>query len=696
MEEVLREGAKFRPVAPSQWMFSPDGRACFVRPSPDGEALTAVSAEDERSTTIVAAKELSDAAAKLGLALDPRRLPALAFGDGGRTVLFTAASADGKKAGRVRLVLATGAATLLLSHPADAEAVVYAREDRVAYVSGRDVFVGLHGGEVRRVTTGGGPDLKHGLSSQREEFGIKDGLWFDPTGRRIAYFREDLSPIAPYPFADYRTVPAAAVHGRYPMAGRRQSTVTIGVHDLDTGATAVLDTRPELDRWLTNVTFSPDGSRLYVAVVGRGQDRVDVREYDATTGAELRTVFGESDPQWTEPEHGPLFPPGAPDRFLWHSPRDGFRHLYLYDLKGDVVRQITRGPRDVAEFVGFSPDAAYAYYLASDDDPKTMHLWRASLVDGKNERLTNGRGRRRAVLSADGRSVLLLREDAVTPPVLERQDLATGKTVALFETPDPFKGRRLPDERFFTVEGPGGGLLHGHVMLPPDRKPDARYPLLWYVYGGPHSQLVVDTFGSGADNWLRAMASSGYVVARVDGRGTDNRGIDWLQAIHRKVGTLEIDDQLAALAYIKGLPEVDPARAGVFGWSFGGFMAASLMCRAPEAFKAGVAGAPVTDWALYETGYGERYMDTPAENPEGYAESDVANHLKKLKGRLLIVHGTSDDVVVPQHTMRLVDRAVQDGVELEFFPYPGHRHAVTGRARLHLYRKLTAFFAQSL
>jgi dipeptidyl-peptidase-4 len=696
VEEVLTEGAKFRPATPSQWMFSPDGRACFVRSSPEGEALVAVEKEPGRTTVLLSAAAVAEAAGKLGFTSASRRLPPLEFADGGRSVVFTAAAKDGGSAARLKYVLDAGTAAVLVAFPADAEAVIFPRENVAAYVRARDVYVAFPSGETRRLTEGGGPDLKHGLSAHREEFGIRDGLWADPTGRRIAWYVEDLSPITPYPFADYRATPAERVHGRYPTAGRRHSIVRIGVHDLAAARTVSLDTRPELDRWLTNVTFSPDGETIYVAVVARSQDRCDLRAYDAATGADRGVLFSESDPEWVEPEHGPLFPPGRPTEFLWLSPRDGFRHFHLYDVRGNPVRAVTRGPRDVAEVVGFAPDGSAVYYLASDDDPKTMHLWRAPTAAAAPERLTEGRGRRRVKLAPDANSALLLREDAETPPVLELLDLRSGKTTVLAEAPSPFAGRAVPEERFFTVESPHGGLLHGHVMLPPHRAPGEKFPLLWYVYGGPHSQLVVDAYGAGADLWLRAMACSGYVVARVDGHGTDNRGIEWSQKIHRRLGTVEIADQLAALAYVKGLPEVDPTRAGCFGWSFGGFMTASLLCRAPEAFRAGAAGAPVVDWALYETGYGERYMDAPAENPRGYAEADVATHVGKLKGRLLLIHGTSDDTVVPQHTMKLVDQAIAKGVEIEYFPYPGHVHAVQGRARQHLYRKLTAFFAAEL
>lgn len=692
VEEVLTQGAKFRAAGPSQWLWHPDGRPCFVRASAAGEILAAV-ADDGTETPILTSAALAAAIGKAGFAADPGRLPALAFGDDGTTVRCAARTKDGARTVELLVAFEAGRVAALNSRPADAEAAAVAASGRVAWVAGRDVYVGAPGGEERRVTTGGSPDLKHGLSAHREEFGIRDGLWWDPTGRRVAFFREDLAPIAPYPFADYRAVPATAPHARYPMAGRRHSVVTIGVHDAATGRTVWLDTRPDLDRWLTNATFSPDGGTLYVATVEREQNRTDLRAYDAATGSEREVLFGESDPEWTEPEHGPLFVPGRPDRFLWHSPRDGFRHLYLYDAGGNLVRQATRGPRDVAEVVGFSPEGDRVFYLASDDDPKTLHLWSAPLDDGEPRRLTSGRGRRRAKLSPDGGRALLLYEDATTPPVLDVVDLASGATRRLFAAPDPFAGRRMPAERFFTVASPhDGALLHGHLMTPPDMVPGRRYPLLWYVYGGPHSQLVVDGWGSGADNWLRAMAARGFVVARVDGHGTDNRGLEWQQAIHRRLGTVEIADQLAALAYVKGLPFVDAARAGVFGWSYGGFMAASLMCRAPTAFKAGVAGAPVTDWALYETGYGERYMDAPAENPDGYRAADVGTYAKDLQGRLLIVHGTSDDTVVPQHSMRLIDRFVAAGKDVEFFPYPGHLHAVVGPARAHLYRKLTKFF----
>jgi dipeptidyl-peptidase 4 len=698
LDEVLTQGARFRPKVPSQWFWHPDGRWCRTEEASDGERLVASPIAGGKAQILVASSNLSMLLSGLGAVQDARRLPPLSFGNDGRSLVFVAASKDPARAIRFRVKLEGWALEAVAEHPARAEAVVVSSSGRTAWVDERDVFVAAPGEKAHRVTDEGSPDLKHGLSAHREEFGIKDGLWWDPDGVRAAFYREDLSPIAPYPMADFSAVPATALPSRYPMAGRAGSNVTIGVHDARDGRTTWLDTHPEEDRWLTNVTFSPDGSALYVAVVNRAQNRMELKRYSSKTGVETATLFVETDEQWVEPEHGPLFVPGSPDRFLWRSPRDGFDHLYLYDDAGRLVRQVTQGPRDVADVVGFSLDAKTIYYLASDDDPKTMHLWAAPLAEGEPRQVTRGRGRRSGVkLSPDGRSALALREDAETPPRIEAIDLATGESAILYAAPDPLAGKKRPRERFFTVGGASGGVLHGHLMHPPDAETSGvKRPVLCYVYGGPHSQLVVDTWGAGADLWLRHLAASGYVVYRVDGRGTSNRGIEWQQVVHRRLGAAEIEDQLAALKYVKSLPFVDASRCAVFGWSYGGFMAASLLCRAPDAFKAGVAGAPVTDWALYETGYGERYMDTPEENPEGYSAADVACYAKDLQGRLLVVQGTNDDVVVPQNTMRLIDRFISEGVDVEFFPYPGHPHGVTGKAKVHLYKKITKFLNESV
>ncbi len=702
LDEVLLQGGRFEPRLPRQLMWHPAGdRYCHVVGEGTAATLTEFRLADGKPMPVVSVADITAALTAVGEKTELRGLPALEFASDARALQFRYPHklADGSPAIRTwRFDLVTRKIAALADVPADANAMVASKDGAVAYVESNNISVLTVDGVVHRVTKDGNEDLHYGVSAHREEFGIQDGLWWDPTGRRIAFYREDLRPITPYPYANTAVVPATRAHGRYPMAGGKNSVVTIGVYDVATETTTWLDTDTAADWWLTNVTFDPTGDAIYVARVNRLQNAMDLVRFDAATGKQAAVLFSEKDDQWVEPEHGPTFIPGQPKRLLWLSPRGGWLHLWSFDAETGESRDICTGTHDVQQVLGFNAANDRVYYMAaSNDDPRTLHLWGASLADGGSTQITKGRGRRQVMLSPKADHALMIRQDLETPPVIERLDLATGTVQPIASSLNPLAARApLGDQRFFTVKSANGDTLFGHMFTPPNMQPNERYPALCYVYGGPHVQLVTDSWLGGANLWLRWFASQGYVVYRIDGHGTPNRGIEFQQAIHRHLGTTEIQDQLAGLEYVKSLPFVDGARVGVHGWSFGGFMTASLLCRAPDAFKCGIAGAPVTDWAMYETGYGERYMDTPSENPQGYAEENVAKYAKDLKGRLLIIHGTADDTVVWQHTLRLLDAFIDAGVDVEYFVYPGQKHGVVGKAKIHLYRKMTRWLMEHI
>jgi len=432
--------------------------------------------------------------------------------------------------------------------------------------------------------------------------------------------------------------------------------------------------------------------------VNRGQDTMALVEYDVATGKRLKVLFTETDKEWIEPEHGPVFLPDRSGRFLWFSPRDGYDHLYLYTRTGKLVRKVVGGKYDVIAFKGWDADGKGFFFETTGPDPLHRHLYHSDL-EGVEKAVTQGRGSHRAQVSSDGSHVLDTHSNLELPLVV---DLITvnGKQIRrLHEAPNPLKNFRMGTHRFFTVKSRDGFDLHGHVIFPPDLDPAKKYPVIQYVYGGPHSQLVQDRWLAGGGRWmlyLHHMASRGYVVFRLDNRGTTNRGIEFEQVIHRRLGTCEVEDQILALEYVHGLGFTDRGRVGVHGWSYGGFMTLSLMTRAGKKYRAGVAGAPVTDWAYYETGYGERYMDTPEENKKGYHTANPGTHVKNIRGRLLLVHGTSDKTVMWQNTIDFLGRCIQAGVEVETMIYPGNLHGLRGKSFSHFLRKLTKFFDREL
>ncbi|MCA8942567.1 MAG: DPP IV N-terminal domain-containing protein [Planctomycetes bacterium] len=564
-----------------------------------------------------------------------------------------------------------------------------------AFVKDDDLWIRKPSGDLHRVTWDGKDgDIVYGGAAHRAEFGITDGLWWDPTGRWLAFSREDMRPIAIYPYVDYDTQPASRKHGRYPMAGRADSQVTIGVYDRENDRLVYLAHDDDADLYWTNVTFAPDGREVFVALVNRGQNQMQLVAFDTATGDRKHTLFEESDAEWVEPEHGPIFLPNDDTRFLWFSPRDGYENLWVYDRTGKLERQLTKARFDLASFGGFTADGAHCYVTGSGDDPLQMHLWRVELASGAMTQLTQGRGRQ-ACLVSDHDDLLVRSTSAENPGTLTLVP-HDGDARELAKAEDPLAKIDTGSHEFFTVTADDGEtVLHAALLKPPGFDPNHKYPLIHYVYGGPHSQLVTDTPGCGFNLWLRYMASRGYLVSCVDNRGTDNRGIEFEQSIHRHLPMHEVSDNATVIRHLIDRGFVDPTRIGVHGWSYGGYMTLNLMLRT-DLFAAGVAGAPVTDWSRYETGYTERYMDTPQENPEGYTAASTLPLVSKLHGRLLLISPSDDHTVMPSHSIAFLDHCIDEGVLIDHMVYPMQQHGLRGKDRAHFYRLMTRHFEEQL
>ncbi len=591
------------------------------------------------------------------------------------------------------LRLSDGSCERVLQWPAgldardDAPSIAFAAGDAAAaFVQGHDLHVLAKGGMPLRITQDGSPDLVYGGAAHRAEFGIHGGLFWSPDGKRLAFYREDLGPIAPYPYQDPLQTPPVARHGRYPMAGRAHSAVQVGVYDREQGRTVYLQQSPGQDLYWTNVTFLPDSQSLTVALVDRSQDRCVLARFDAGTGKRLETLFEEKDDEWIEPEHGPTFLPDG--SFLWWSIRDGHRHLCLHQPDGALLRQVTKGAFDVQELLHVDAAGGGLWFTASGEDPRQLHLFHAPLGGGDARQVTRERGTHQCSISPDGKAAFAIWSNVETPPQARFVDLETG-AVEPFEWPAaPILHFEPPQQRLFQVRAEDGAVLYGHAMMPPQLPADARLPALLYVYGGPHLQQVTDRWAGGASPWLQALANHGYVVCRLDNRGTPNRGIEFEQATFRRLGVLEASDQMRAVEWLRQQPFVDGDRIGVHGWSFGGYMTLRLMGLYPQDFRCGISGAPVTDWAMYETGYTERYMDTPEQNPDGYAASSCLGLAGAIRGRLLVVHGTDDRTVMWSHSLQFVDRCIDEGVLLDSFSYPNQTHRLVGKDRIHFQRLL--------
>jgi dipeptidyl-peptidase-4 len=587
------------------------------------------------------------------------------------------------------------------SHPADAENIdVHPKTLFAAYTRGNDLWVSLAEKEIG-VAQHEGEGIVYGKSVHRDEFGIHSGTFWSNSGRFLAFYRMDESMVTPYPIYILDSMPAQVRTVRYPFSGAKSHQVSVGVFDTRSGQKHYLQmpAEPGPEQYLTNIAWSPDDRYLLVAVVNRAQNHLWLRQFDAATGAFVKTILEESNDKWVEPEQPAAFLPGSDERFLWQSERDGYNQLYLCDLSGKNTRQISQGAMPVTNFYGFDAKGEHCFYQVADETGLNRHLFSANLRSGQLTRLSGEEGVHNGLFSSNGNWALDVFSNLETPRFVFVQSVKNpSERRIVFGAKNPLDGYQLGLTRLLSLPSPGGPQLNARMILPPNFDAQRQYPALVYVYNGPHVQMVTNNWLGGGELWMHRMAQEGYIVFALDGRGSANRGFAFESAIHRRLADCEMEDQLTGVNYLKAQTFVDPQRIGVYGWSYGGFMTTSLLSR-PEAkgvFRCGVAGGPVIDWRMYEIMYTERYMDSPQENPEGYAKNSLFNHIDGLAGRLLMIHGSSDDVVLWQHSMRYIRECVRKGKQIDYFVYPEHLHNVMGRDRVHLFEKIEQFFHENL
>jgi len=573
----------------------------------------------------------------------------------------------------------------VLTYPENAENITFnPSSSSVSYTVGPNVYYKSSNSPERQVTNHTAEsEVSAGIAIHRSEFGIRNGLFWSEDGEMVGFYEMDESEVTDYPLADYTTIPGESRPLKYPMAGQTSHTARVGIYDASRDTTYYLQTTGPRDQYYTNFTFSPDGKKAYVAIVNRGQDKMQLNEYNSTTGAFVKTLFTEENEAYVEPERAPIFLKDG--RFLWFSERDGFDHLYLYEKEGTLVRQITSGDFDVLDYHGQVEGSILVEVVQG---LMSEALAMADLNSGKLKKITKDESS--FSVSFDRESKLfLVREKSMTVANDVYLMNSKGKKVLnLVEAEDPLTEYQMGDIELPVIEATDGTKLQGRLIKPYDFDPDTSYPVIVYVYGGPHAQLIRNNRTAGAPLWMFHAANRGYVVFTVDGRGSGHRGLEFEQATFRNLGDVEMEDQLAGVDYLKTLAYVDSTQMAIHGWSFGGYMTTSMMLRQPGIFDVGVAGGPVTDWSLYEIMYTERYMDTPEENPEGFEKAKLNKYVENLEGDLLLIHGLDDDVVVPQHSFSLLESFVDAGVQVDFFVYPGHPHNVRGKDRIHLMTKV--------
>ena len=582
------------------------------------------------------------------------------------------------------------------SYPEEAENIdATGNMKKIAYTVDNDLFLALEGKQVQ-LTQDTLSGIVNGQSVHRNEFGIEKGTFWSPEGNYLAYYRKDETMVTDYPLVNTTTRIAELENIKYPMAGMTSEQVTLVVFNLADGTRLTVKTGLPADQYLTSVTWSPDEQDLYIGILNRGQNHLKLNRYSATTGEYEATLFEEKSDKYVEPLHPLYFIDSQPDRFIWMSQRDGYRHMYLYSTDGTLLRQLTSGPWIVTSFLGTDPKGNRAFFLATRNSPLNEDIFAVDFKTASIQPVSANTGVHNPALSPDARYILDVYSDTSVCREYNIIDSKGKMLQVISRSDDPLDDYVKCQSKIFQLPADDNTPLFCQMILPHDFNPAKKYPVIVYVYGGPHAQLVNNTWLGGTSLFNYYLAQQGYIIFTLDNRGSANRGRDFEQAVFRNLGTLEVIDQMTGIRYLKSLPYVDPERIGVTGWSYGGFMTISLMLRQPGVFKVGVCGGPVTDWKYYEVMYGERYMDTPEENPDGYREASLLERAGELKGDLLIIHGTSDPTVVWQHSLALIQRFIEEGKLVDYFVYPGHGHGVGGKDRLHLNRKIEQYFIDHL
>ena len=567
-------------------------------------------------------------------------------------------------------------------------------KENIAYTIENNLFVNQTDGKKIAITENTDKNIVSGQTYARSEFGIHNGIFWSPKGTLLAFAQKDESEVADYPLLNINTTPGSLTSIKYPMTGQKSEKPKIGIYNFTTKSTVFILPQGKADDYLTNVAWTPDEKFIIIAEVNREQNHMWLNKYDAATGKLIKTLFEEKNDKWIEPENPVFFPSETSNNFAWISERDGFNNIYYYDIEGNLIKQLTSNKFVVRNILTSINKGSEIVFTSTGENPLNTLFFSVSLT-GKQRLLTTEQGTHTISFSPDGKWIFDEYSNHTTPSKSILLSSSGKKSIVLLEAANKLAEYKIGETEIGSIKNDGGTTLYTRLIKPSNFDPSKKYPVMVYVYGGPHAQMVTNEWLDGSNLWMHWMAEQGYLVFTLDNRGSGERGFEFESVIHRQCGTAEMEDQLAGVKFLKSLPYVDGNRLAVHGWSYGGFMTTSLMLRNAEVFKVGVAGGPVTDWKYYEAMYGERYMDKPEENPEGYKQASLMNHASKLKGDLLLIHGTADDVVVLQHNYALVKKFVELGIQMDYFPYPMHQHNVGGKDRIHLITKVLNYIIEN-
>ncbi|MBP5643421.1 MAG: DPP IV N-terminal domain-containing protein [Bacteroidales bacterium] len=657
----------------------------------DGDEIKYQGAGEKSSHTLITLNQINSIA-KHSDAKEFKRLPNINWIDA-TSGYFYRRNDDGSTA-LILLTIDNKSMHTVTTLPAEAENITLCEPTmRVAYTIGNDLYIADCKKQIR--VTKNPEHVIAGQSVHRNEFAIDGGIFWSPDGSRLAYYSMDESMVTDYPLVDITSRIAEVKNIKYPMAGMTSHIVKLHVYDVKKGKDVVMKTGKPEEHYLTAITWNNDNEKVYIGILNRGQDTLNFNEYNAKNGKFIQTIFHDEDAQYVEPQGPAHFLPGSTTEFLWLAQRDGYYHLWLHNTETLEARQIEKGDYVVTSFDGFDGHGN-AYYTSTEVSPLQRHFYVVNMETGKKTRITKEHGTHTVIPSKSGKQFLDFYSSTDVPRAVDVQDEKGRCIDKLFKAENPLQDYNLGVTEIDSIKAEDGQILYTRIIKPYNFDPSQKYPVIVYVYGGPHAQLITDTWLAGAGIYLNYLAQEGFVVFTVDNRGSADRGEAFEQVIHRQCGQMEMHDQMAGIEYLKTKPYIDPERIGSDGWSYGGFMSTSLKINYPETFKVSVAGGPVINWKYYEIMYGERYMDTPEENPEGYELTALDNKTDKLEGKLLIIHCTTDPTVVWQHSLSFLENAIHNGKQIDYFAYPGHDHNVYGMDRAHLIEKITEYFKDNL
>ncbi len=681
-DAVMQQNRAFRADKLLNFQWIPNTTK-YVYFGDSGRKLMTASVANATATELVSLSDLNKALGsdfKSFFGIDWKDSNTFLLNDGQKFYEFNIASKTGKMVSQL---------------PENAENAEYDNaKENIAFTEKNNLYILNKSKQKIAVTAETNEAIVSGQFFARNEFGISKGTFWSPNANFLAFYQKDQTEVADYPILDITTTPGSLVSIKYPMIGQKSEKPHVGIYNLATQKTVFISPRGNTDDYLTNLAWTPDEKYLIIAELNRGQNDMHLNVYDANTGAFVRTIVEEKSNAWVEPLHGAYFPSAKSDNFVWTSEKDGFYNFYYYSIDGKLIRQLTQNKFVAKDIIAANPAGTEIYFNATGPNPMNMLVYKVDLK-GKQTLITKNEGQHFVAVSTDANYIFDEYSNHTTPSksLLLDKNL---KTTTLLESANKYNGYTLGTSEIKTIKAADGTTdLYTRLIKPSNFDPNKKYPVLVYVYGGPHAQLVTNSFLDGANLWMYWMAEQGYLVFTVDNRGSENRGVAFESLIHGRLGVNEIDDQMKGVEYLKSLPFVDGNRLALHGWSFGGFMTVSTMLRKPDVFKVAVAGGPVTDWKYYEVMYGERYMDTPAENPKGFDEASTLNYVKNLKGKLLLIHGTSDDVVVMQNNLMLIKDFVEAGKQVDFFAYPMHKHNVIGKDRVHLMQKVLDYVIEN-